>query len=247
MSSTNISSLQIVKRQLMYKFSAYRSVFSSLIAVHLLAIFFSIGGISSHSSESSGVLMSMSNYSANLIIVFTFFWAFINGITITMKQYYSGEVIFVTNRLTSNLSNSLFLLTASILGGITAILAGYLLKVISLLTNNVDVVVNFGPAISVNNYAFGVIATILYVLLFSALGYFIGILVQIHKIFVILLPGSVFGLLFYFGLKEQYILTWMWAFYFEETDFYQFFLKGVMTLVTLFGMAMLINNRQEVS
>ena len=69
-------------------------------------------------------------YSADLVIIFTMLWSFITAITIHTKPYRNHDFTFVTNRMSSSLSNILFLLTASIIGSITAVLAGNLVNVL---------------------------------------------------------------------------------------------------------------------
>lgn len=53
------------------------------------------------------------------------------GILITTKAVRYDDFTFVSNRLSSNLANILFLLTASAIGGAAAVTAGFLLKIIA--------------------------------------------------------------------------------------------------------------------
>ena len=69
-------------------------------------------------------------YSADLVIVFTMLWSFVTAITITTKPFRNHDFTFVSNRLSSSLSNILFLLTTSFIGSITALFSGNLVKLL---------------------------------------------------------------------------------------------------------------------
>ncbi|WP_404450963.1 hypothetical protein LG329_11515 [Virgibacillus necropolis] len=248
MSLTTISTGNLVRKQFQYKMKAYIGVFSSLMVLQILAILFSLGGSGgSGGSGSHGISINVRYYSASIVVVFTMLWAFISAILITTKAYREDDFTFVTNRVTANLSNIVFLGTASIIGGVTAVLSGYLLKVVMYYVPDSGQFIGISSGPSPLELLFGLFATILFVFMFSSLGYLVGTLVQLHKIFVVVLPVVFFG---YITFGEQRIgihpLIQLGEFYFQETSFPLFLSKAVITIAILFTGSVLLSNRMEV-
>src|SRR6476660_9775510 len=130
MSLTKVNLAETVKKQYKFKLKANIDVFSSLVWIQLLAILFSLGGVASMGGGSVDLNFNVKYYSADLVVVFTMLWSFVTAITITTKPYRNHDFTFVSNRLSSSLSNILFLLTVSFIGSITATLAGNLVKLL---------------------------------------------------------------------------------------------------------------------
>lgn len=248
MSLTTISMVALVRKQFQYKLRAYIGVFSSMMVLQVLAIIFSImGNTGMYGGGSYGLGVNVSYYSADIVVVFTMLWAFISAILITTKAYREDDFTFVTNRVTANLSNIVFLGMASVIGGITAILSGFLLRVLMYYVFDFDNIVGLGSGPTLQEFVVGLFATILFVFLFSSLGYVVGMVVQINKIFVVLLPVLIVGLLTGVGLKiAVYPLIPLSEFYFQESSFWVFLSKVVITIAILFLGAAVMSNRMEV-
>src|SRR5690606_14116494 len=118
----------VVKKQYVFKLKAYLGVFTSLLAVQLLAILFSGSGVSSSGSGMNDMHIRVHFYSADMVLVFTFIWAFIISMLLTTKVNRYPDFTFVSYRLSSNLANIYFLVTASIIAGTSAMLSSYLVK-----------------------------------------------------------------------------------------------------------------------
>ena len=106
--TTNVS--QTVKKQFFFKLKANIDSLSSLIWIQLLAILFSFGGVSSMWSSNGEASIEVQYFTSDIVVVFTFIWSFVTAITITTKPYRHHDFTFVTNRLSSSLSNILFFL-----------------------------------------------------------------------------------------------------------------------------------------
>ncbi|MFC0472548.1 hypothetical protein ACFFHM_19195 [Halalkalibacter kiskunsagensis] len=247
MSLTEVSFRQIIKKQFRYKVKAYLGVFSSLIILQLVAIAFSFNGVGMMGTGSNHYSITISTFSANMVIVFTMLWAVIISIMVTMKSYRNDDFSFVTNRLTSSLSTVVFLVVASIVAGMTAMLSSFLLKNIIYFLFSFEPITGSASAISIGEVLLGMVASSLYIVLFSSIGYFIGILVQWHRAFAISIPAMIFGLLF-FG--DQYMIgnpiTWMGTFFFTESSFVLFACKILVISGVLFGSSIFISTRLEV-
>lgn len=130
MSLTEVSLASVVIKQYKYKLKAYLGVFSSLVVLQILGVIFSFSGSGSMGTGAYGINVNISYYSADIVIFFTIIWGFISALLMTTRAYRDDDFVLITNRVSSNLSSIAFMLIASIAGGITAMLSGFLLKVL---------------------------------------------------------------------------------------------------------------------
>jgi hypothetical protein len=244
MSLTNAKLSNVVRRQFGFKLKANIDAFNSLVGIQTVALLFSIGGVGAYGMSSDYVSINVKSFSADLVIIFTMIWGFASAITITTRPYRHHDFTFVTNRLSSSLSNILFLLAASILGGVTATLSGYLLRVVGYFLNGPSI---YSPGISVGELFLGIIVTSLYVFLASSLGYLCGTFAQVSKFIIIALPSLLIGILFVdFTINRNPMVGEVYQFYFSETSLGLFFVKTILTSVVLFAASTNILNRLEV-
>ncbi|MEC5425473.1 hypothetical protein QGM71_18490 [Virgibacillus sp. C22-A2] len=245
MSLNSLSLGTVVLRQTQYKLKAFIGVFSSLIVLQLLALLFSFNGTGMTGTGGAYWNASVTYYSSDIVIIFTMIWAFISSVLITTKAYREDDYVFIANRLSSNLSNIVFMLMASALGAITALLSGFLLKVALYFLADTQ---SFEPgsAIGFGDYVSGFIATILYILLFAALGYLVGTIAQIHRTLVILLPVLLIGSLFLVTISESQLIINLGEFYIMESSFVFFLFKFIGTIVLTLVGAVIISNKREV-
>jgi hypothetical protein len=244
MSLTSANMNVVVKRQYLFKLKANIDAFSSLVGIQATALLFSLGGMSMFGSSSSYFTLTVSNYSADVVIAFTMIWAFVTAITITTRPYRNFDFTFVTNRLSSSLSNVLFLLTASLLGGVTAILSGFLVRVLGYFFLGHTL---YSSEMAVGELILGILAASLYIFMASSIGYLFGTLAQVSKAFIIVLPVLVIGLLFLdISLNPKPIEQVIYQFYFLESSFVLFLLKTLIITATLFGFSSILLNRMGV-
>lgn len=241
---TNASSSAIVKRQYLFKLRAFIGAFIALMLVQWAALGFSILSGSGMTGTSSGDLsIKVTYFNGNLLITFTLLWAFTTGITLTTKQTRYGDFAFVTNRLTSHLSSIAFLFTASVIAGVTTMLASNLLRVGITFFSDANIFLNQSFSISFLELIIGIVATTMYVILIASIGYIIGMLVQLSKLFVIIIPSLFIALTMGSANPSmEYIV----AFYSKETSLFLFALKVLITISILFAGAIFISNRMEV-
>jgi len=248
MSFVQVSLADVVKNQYAYKLRSFKGFISTLILTQIVAILFALNGTynSWGSYDDLMITIEVKGYSAETVIAFTLVWAIITGLSITTKVNRYNDFAFVTNRLSNNLSNMLFLLTVCSFAGATAMLSSFLIRTIIYILNKTGIFsINFieFPAINLGDFLVGLLACILYMVLFGTAGYIIGMIVQCHPIFIVVLPVSVVGLLFF----ENYIdLKPILQFYISETSILLFFIKVVVTVCVCFGIAIALSNRLEV-
>lgn len=234
----------IVKKQYFYKLKTYNTMLHSLIFMQLIAIIFSLNGSGTFGSSFGQSWLEISYYTADLVIGFTMVWGMIIAIQIKTKKdnvYFH----FINNKMTDHFANVLFLFTASVVGGGTAFLSGYLLKVIAyLFPSNVPTLMFDIP--SGLEFIIGITVTILFIFLFCMLGYFIGSIVRLHSMFIILLPVLFLGLLFMPSLhNENMFMMEVLEFFFLEKNYFMFVLKVLVASGILYGVAILISKRLE--
>lgn len=252
-SSTNYSEFKVsqvntfdaTKKLFRFKLLAYSGTFVSLIGIQILGLLFSLGGVSMAGTGGNNMMLSVHNFSANIIIVFTIMWGFVIAMTLTTKPYRLADFVFVTNRITSHLSNIIFIVFASIIGGITAMLSGYVLKVGIFFWYGAESVV-FQP-ISFTELVVGIITTIAYVALFSAIGYFVGMLVQLNKAFGVVIPVMFIGTLITAGRRgEESVIYSIFRYYVNDASLWVFVITVFVLCYALFYGATILTNRMEV-
>ena len=245
MSLTKANLAETVKKQYLFKLKANIDAFSSLIWIQLLAILFSFGGVGSMGGGGANLNIEVKYYSADLVIVFTMLWSF----HYSDYHYIQNHIVimilsFVTNRISSSLSNILFLLTASIIGSITAVLAGNLVNVLVSILFKQE---TFSDLYWILEFMLGIGITILYVFFLSSIGYLIGSLVQVSKGFIILIPVLFFGSLFLeASMQKTPFLFHVFQFYVMESSLSLFIMKTLITTAVFFIAAISLLNRMEV-
>jgi hypothetical protein len=244
MSLKTINLAETVKKQFVFKLKANIDVFSSLVGIQLLAILFSLNGVGSMGMGGTNLSVDVKYYSADLVIVFTMLWSFVTAITITTKPYRNHDFTFVSNRLSSSLSNILFLLTASFVGSITANLSGNLVELLVSILFKQELFHFFNGSLE---FVLGIGVTIIYVFFLSSIGYLIGTLVQVSKGFIILIPVLLLGSIFLAAsMHKEPLLIQIFQFYVLESSLLLFILKTLLTTVLFFIAAISLLNRMEV-
>lgn len=243
MSSKEANLLSISLRQYFYKLKANTGLINRLIITQIFALFLSLVGGSGMMSSSNGeLLVSLKTYSASTVIFFSLLWIVIVAILLTTKQYKRIEIPLVANRLSGSLSDVGLLMTASVFAGTTSSLAGVFLRVIMYFTFDRSKLVIDGFFLTLSDLLLGLIAAILYMILISALGYFIGMLAHVNMAFVILVPTVIFGTVRVypdFSLAVVNFLT-------SEVSLSLFALKVLSLTSVLFGASLFLSNRMEV-
>lgn len=243
MSLKEVNLLSISLKQYFYKLKAHTDLVNRLIITQMFALFFSLGGVSSMSSGNGQLSVSMRTYSASMVIIFSVLWITIVAAMLTTKPYKQMETPLVGNRLTGNLSDIGFLLTASVFAAMTSALGGVLLRVIMYFTSDRSKIAFDQFFLTFSDLLLSMVVASLYMGLVSALGYLIGVLVQVNMAFVILIPVAIFGSLRVYTHLGQSIFE----FYVGEVSLPLFALKVLITAIIFFEASLLISNRREIN
>jgi len=244
MSSKEVSLLSISFKQYYYKLKAHTGLLNRLLLTQILALLFSlIGGTSSMGTSSGQLSVTVRSYSANMVIVFSILWVIIVAVLLTTKPYKQLERPLVGNRLTGNLSDVGFLMTACVFAGVTSSLGGVLLRNVMYFISDRSTMALDGFFLTFTDLMFGMVVAILVLVLVSAMGYLVGVLVQANKVLAILIPVVIMGALRVYTHLEQFVLE----FYFVNASLPWFALKVIITSITLFGVSIMISDRMEVN
>ena len=249
MSLTGANLLETVKKQYFFKLKAYVFLFFNMIAVQILGILLSFNGVMSSGTGNGGFFVSVKTFAGNLIIILTMIWAFFVGRSLATDEYRKTDFVFVTNRLSSNLSAAGFALTAAIVGGVTASLSGVLFRIIVYFTYGSQNIADQHFFVKPQELLMSMIATTFYIILISAIGYFFGTLARKHPGFNVLLPAAFVGLLF---LRVgnvgniSVVLEGTVNFFIKESSLMLFMIKITGVVFALFYSSILMSNRLEV-
>lgn len=242
LAKTNLS--EIVKKQYFHKLRANIDSFSALVGIQALAILFSFGGVGSSGTSGSGLSVMVTYYSSDVVFAFTMIWAFVTAITVNTKANRFQDFTFVTNRLSSSLSNILFLATAGLLGSITTILAGYLIKAILFIFTSKTI---YSVQSGLDELVIGIGVAFLYIFLVSSIGFFISSVTSVSRVFIFLIPVIAIGTVVAGeALLGTQILDELIQFYGQERSIPLFAIKVLATAGFFFTAGISILRKMEV-
>ena len=236
------SLLEVSVKQYFFKLKAHAELVFGLITIQMAALLISLSGSFSMSSGNAYLTVGAKYYSADTSIVLTLFWVFFVAVTLTAPHNKKIDFTFVSNRVSSNLSNVGLLLTACVFGGLTATLLGVPLREILYFTTDRTQILASGFYIALGDLLLSAVAAIFYMVLIAASGYFLGVLMRINVIFVLIVAAIIFGLAW---IKPESIQA-VYDFFAAETSLMVFAAKIILAAVVLFGMSTLISDRMEV-
>lgn len=237
---------EIVIKQWKYKLEAYIGALVSLMMVQIIGILLGFGFWEIFGTGTAFADIRVFYYSGDVINALTMIWAFMTALLITTKAYRYSDFPFVTNRLSSHISNAFYLFSMSIVGAACALFASFFLKVFMYFFFKLDktpgLEILFLEKIAFTEYIAEFIALVFYLLLFSALGYFFGMLYQVSKAVLFAVIFFFFGGLFLLGIQAETLFQ----FYGKEHSLILFILKVFITVLMIFSISALISNKLEV-
>lgn len=243
---TNI--FRIAQKQFHFKLKGNLGLFSSMIALQGVALLLSLRGTGQMGMSSNEIKLSVHYLSNDLLVIFTTGWAFYAAIMLTTRTYRDIDFSLVSNRITSSLANIAFLLGVSIIGGLTSMLTGILLRVINYFTVGSSSILSHEFFIGPLEMLVGITAAALYVLLVSSIGYLVGMLVQVSPLFGPLFIALWLGIGF-IGPRSgggTSIIQTVTGFFINEGSLMLFASKVITAALLFFTLATLFSNRLEV-
>lgn len=242
MSLREVSLPSITIKQFIYKLKGYSGLIYALILAQLLGLLFSMAPRSGMSAGNESLHISVETYTADILLIFSFAWIIMIAILFTSKPYRSMEITLVTNRLSSHLSNIMLLVTYSVFAGLTSTLLSVVYRIILVFTTEQSQFIMDGFMLATTDLLLGVLVSSLYMVLLGAIAYLIRLIIEVNKIFAIVLPFVFIGLLraytpFFGDLVKFYVY---------EDSLGIFILKVLITSIVLFGVSIVLSGRREV-
>ncbi|WP_303968901.1 hypothetical protein [Sporosarcina ureae] len=247
MYSTQWSMNELATRQFLFKLNANGAIFTMLIILQILATVFISGAFTSTYTNDWGepISFDFTSITNDSQVGLTLFWAFIVGFLLTSAAQRNESFSFVTNRLTFQLANFYFFCTAALLGGVTTVLLGSVMKIVAMFQDNM-IIETSGLLSSPLDFFSRIFAMTAYTLLLMLVGYTLGSLIQWSKLFV-----ALFGVMWYaftqstFGIADNENSGLLYFFH-GETSILLFTLKIVGAIAVLFAISFFVTNRLEV-
>lgn len=247
MSLAEISLWAAVKRQYLFKLRAYANLFISMVAVQVIALLFTLAGMTGTSGMGmDNINIELKTFSGTGLFIFTVLWILVSAFILTLPSYRNIDFSFVGNRLSGNLSNIGFLGTAAAAGGATIAFGSILLRNIVYYTAAAEHIISANFYVGAGELFTGMAVAAAYLLLFGAAGYLAGALMQLHRSLYVIVPALLIGTFFYESANEQVRIFKALDFFFLEKSPVLFTLKIAISTFLLWIGAMLLSNRTQV-
>lgn len=237
----------VVKNQYIYKLKANSGYFCGLIVIQLIAALFSIGGTTSSSIGGGYISVTFHIFSELIIMFFCVSWSFVIGAVLTTQNLKRIAFSIPCNRLSDCFSDVAYILTGCLFGGITTALLGVALRIpIYFLDFGKIVSTGFYPSFLIIT---GVaVVTMLYMLIAASIAYFAGVLVQLNRVFIMVIPALIFGTLISQNTlpEVQIVISNAWSFFVSEKSIGLLMLKDIGLAAILFALGTIVSKRLEV-
>ena len=175
MSLNEVSLIDVVRKQVHFKWKSYTGIFQSLLILQILGLFISTLGEGSMSEPGYGRSISVQYYSSSILVGMTAMWLFINSMLLTTSAYREDDFTFVSTRWSRLLANFTFIISLALLGTVTSFLSMNVLKVYLFIKNDELILTNsltFFETIS------SLVVLLSYLILICAAAYTIGSIIQ---------------------------------------------------------------------
>lgn len=243
MSLAAVSTGDVIRQQVIYKWYSYTDLLRSLIFLQVIAIIFSAIGTGGMGTSDDMFSLEVTTYSTNLVFAFTVFWLLITPAMITSKNYLYEDFSYVTTRFVTQISNAILLIAVVLIATTFTVMSSYLIYLIMALVNPAQYFPGLSTVGSPGELFVGGAGMFGYYLIAVAIGYLFGTLIKISKLFFVLIPI----LLVVPDLLEAYFLyEFLNMFYVQESSILLFLIKAVITALAAYSVAILILNKREV-
>ena len=236
MYSNKVSVTQNLAQQLLWKYSTYSQMVSTIVGIQFIFTLLAFNGTGSSSSGTAQVSVQEQFYSLDLMLFISIFALFVISWVVTNKSIIHENFSIPTTRLTAHSSTVLFLISLCALATITALCTLYISIFARMVFTDVQMVM---PSTLIDFEA--LILLFFSLLLAAAGGYFIGSLIYVSKLFIIAFVAVLFIIFRNYIENIQMIIH----FYFGE-DVFSYVIKALVSAILLFGTAIALKNRKEV-
>ncbi|MBM7579561.1 hypothetical protein [Jeotgalibacillus terrae] len=243
MSLATVSTGNLIRQQIIYKCYAMADLWRSLVVIQLIAIFFSAIGSGGMSTSDDMFSLSISSFSNDAVFMFTVFWILVSSALITSKGYRYEDFSYVTTRMISQVSNGILLLITVLTASLFTVMSNYVIYMAVYLFRDIEFYPGLASVGAPGELLLTFLAMTGYLLLASAVGYFFGVLIQISKYFIAIVPIMIFGPTM---VRPLFIYEFGYDFYAQEPSVFLFLVKTIGTALVLYVCGVALMNRKEV-
>lgn len=232
--------LSICKKQFKFKVQTGAVFFVYVIAANLISVLFSMSTTGMSSTSNGTYSMSIITSSTIPVIILSMFFTIYVTLLVNSKDFKNIDFTFISNRISSNISNIAFLITFVAYTSITTVLAGVLSRVMKYIIYGSTNIIENGFFLTPGELILSFCVIFLYILLISSFFYIFAVLVEISKLFFILIPSVIISLL-RTGLFQDVL-----RFYINEHNLLAFSIKILLTTSFIFIISIFLSNNLEV-
>jgi hypothetical protein len=233
--------MSVVKKQYMFKLFSSSKFFLAIIVTQIIGILFVLTNAGGSMSSNNDIYsFIVENNSTMQVFIFTIAYVTFATILLNVKEYKDMDFTFISNRMSSNVSNIGFLITLSLFGAITSALSGVLVRSIKYLLIDNSKIIESGFYLTPWEIMCSIGANFLYILLASSVAYFCTILIKKSNIFIVVILAVVVL------LPQKPLFVNIIEFYGKEHNFLIFMVKAIITSTIFFLASVLVSNNQEV-
>ncbi|ABR48017.1 hypothetical protein Amet_1847 [Alkaliphilus metalliredigens QYMF] len=225
-----------------------------MVILQLIAIFLSFsGGVSMMSGTSSSgnysYSYSVKNLSGEMIFIFTIIWVIYIGISIARNQ--ERAFVFVTNRLSNNVSNIIHIATYTLVAAVTSVLGSLFLRVLVYSIEGSTNISSFNFVIPPIEILMLIFTGFLYMTIIASIAYLVGNLMNINRTFGPIIMAVLLGIVLFAPVIISAVLPMGFIkrgieFFTKEPSLVVFTFKIVFASSIFYYASILISNRMEV-
>ncbi len=247
------SQMTIALKQTKDKLYHNSNSFIYLIILHLIGYFFSASTGRSIGSSGDSYEFVYRSFTTTTLYVSTSLWMIMQGYILAKeknRQYY-----MVSNNFTAYFSDIAILEIYALVGGILTLFSGFLIQVFGTLFIENFALHALYNSIGILNYLTLFLTGTLYFLIFGTAAYLVGILRTRYKSRFALGVLAAVAVTVLLSVLSSYILqssifldvTSLFRFYLEETVFFTWLIKVLLTIAALYGLSYLGIKTMEVN
>lgn len=237
--------IRVVKAQFIYKLKAYDKFIDYLFLYQLIALLISFNATGMQGSGFGYTNITSKFYTEDIFIIINIILSFVIGFVITNKECCSMDFTFVSTRVTSFISNIMYLLVFSATGSLISKLSGMLQRVILYFYSGDSMFKGSILNESLRDFLTGFTALFLYMVLFSTIGLVSGALYRWKKIFAVVLP-LIPIILFKLNIDGIRVLSAGVGLFFGESRLYMLAIKVMAAALLLYAVSIPFIKRRDV-
>lgn len=234
----------IVYKQTRYKLNSNISSFLTLMFIQIIGLLLSFGGTRNSGSSNGQITINTIGISSEIPIILTFICIVAMALIITTKR--NIDFTLVSSPLSSGVSNVLYLIVICAYGAITSAFLDGFLHVLIYLTNDRAKISEEGFKIPLTEVVTLLASLFLYLILLAAIAYLIGILLQLHRSLIVIIPAVIISIFIYEIRMKGGFFSHLATFFTNEASLPSFAIKVLFTSALLFGISLLISRKLEV-